>query len=322
MKNELTISKNDEWRKLEKVVKKYFQDLSLWKINKLFREWEIKINKKKAKKDDIIMSWDILTVYTKEETKISTWEKKWTYVSERFFTENFHIIYEDDDILAVNKPAWIAVHPWSGHHYWRTMIDLAEHYINMSSNDWFIQLAHRLDADTSWVLLFAKNGLALRNINDQMKKHETEKYYYALVFGKMPKSEWTIKTEIERVEWDKFNKIRIVGKKTSASKTSITEYKVISFNKEARLSLLDINIKTWRMHQIRVHMKSQWTSLVMDQIYWDFRLNRQFHKQYWLKRQFLHAYFIKFKHPDTWKEIEIKADMTKDLENVLESLSN
>ena len=310
MKHSIKISLNDDWRKLWKIIKHNFSTLPLTNIHKLFRKW------KKAKSEDMVHVWDEVLIFTKDE--ISKNIKIKNKISEKYFSNNFKVIYEDEDILAANKPAWPAVHPGTKHYQWQTMIDLAEHYIEKKYWNSFIKLLHRIDADTSWILLFAKNWKTLRDMNELIKNKNMQKHYYALVFWKFWYKKWTIKTFLEKVEWSKFNIMKVSNKWL----TSVTHYKVISEFKidKSFLSLLDINLETWRMHQIRVHVKAKWHPLVQDKVYWDFEKNRDFEKQFWLKRQFLHSYMVSFIHPNTWKKIEIKAELSNDLKHCLEKL--
>ena len=318
MKHTIKITSDEAWRRLWKIIKNNFSSLPLTNIFKLFRKWEVKINWKKANTEDILKIWDEVSIFTRDViAKVIKTKNK---ISEKFFNENFKVIYEDKDILAVNKPAWVAVHPGTKHYQGQTMIDLAEHYIEKEYWKLFIQLVHRIDADTSWVLIFAKSGKTLIGMNELIKNREMEKCYYGLVFWKFAEKKWTIKTFLEKIEWAKFNKMQI----SKSGLTAITHYKVINeFKiKNDSLSLLDINLETWRMHQIRVHVKAKRHPLVLDKMYWDFEKNRDFEKKFWLKRQFLHAYYVKFIHPDTWRKVEIRAELNNDLKKCLEKIQS
>lgn len=312
MKQIFKIKEEDNWRKVKRVVKKLFQNLTLWDIQKLFRKGDVKINWKKAQTDFEVKKWDELMVFSYTENKEK--EKKEFTVSEGFFKKNFKKIFEDDEILILNKPAWVAVHPWTNHYHGRTMIDLAQHYLKWE----FVQLVHRLDADTSGVLLFAKKADSLRNLNQQMKSKETWKKYYSLVFWKLKDDSWVLKIAVKRVEGDRYAKVQVAKKWDKDAKYSATHFKI----KEQfwRYSLLDIKLETWRMHQIRVHMESIWNPLVLDQMYWNFKLNKKFTQDFWLKRQFLHSYFLEINHPKTWEKISFTAELAKDLQNTLDLL--
>jgi 23S rRNA pseudouridine955/2504/2580 synthase len=323
MKQEFIIKEEDSGRKVNKVIKKHFADLSLWEIQKLFRKKDIKINWKPAKSDSYVNLWDKIFVFTKVQAEKK--EKK-SSVSEKNFKENFKVIYEDDEILVCDKVAWVAVHPWTNHNFWTTMIDFAQHHLNQKNPKWdnFIQLAHRLDADTSWVLLFAKKSEALRNINEQIKTRKVEKKYYALIKWEIKEKSWKITCLVKRQIWNKNTKVVLAKKWDKDALMSQTDFKIKELfeNKWQNFSLMDLNIKTWRMHQIRVHMQSKWTPLVMDQMYWDFPFNKKFQKEFWLKRHFLHSYFLEITHPKTWKKIKFNSELSKDLKNCLDKLKN
>ena len=317
MKHTIKISHDDDGRRLWKIIKNAFSSLPLTNIFKLFRKWEIKINGKRANAEDYVKFWDEITVFSKESTPKIIKEKN--KISEYFFKKNFHVLYEDKDILAVNKPAWIAVHQGTKHYQGQTMIDLAEHYIDVKYWKLFVQLVHRIDSDTSWILLFAKSWKTLRAMNQLIKDKLMTKYYYTLVFWKLNKPSWKIISQIEKHEWKKFNSMIVPKSKTENSVEAITHYKVKK-HFWSTATLLDIDLKTWRMHQIRVHTNHIWHPVIGDKMYWDFKQNREFEKQFWLKRQFLHAYYVKFKHPDSHKTIEIKAELSEDLKKCLEKI--
>ena len=335
MKKEFFIKEQNNWRKIFKIIKDNFKELQLWEIQKIFRKKDVKINWKRAKQEDSAKLWDKISIFIwwdaekNFEKNKKILEKKWKFsqkkeVSEKFFKENFKIIFEDWEILVADKPAWIAVHPGSNHPEWKTMICLAKYYLEQKNPWWdnFIQLAHRLDADTSWVLLFAKKSDSLRNINEQIKKRKVEKKYFALIKWEIKEKKWKIICLVKRTNWDNWDKVILAKKWDKDALISQTNFEIKEkFLKNwEKFSLMDLNIKTWRMHQIRVHMKAQWTPLVMDQMYWDFWFNRKFQKENWLKRHFLHSYFFEINHPKTWKKIKFNSDLSEDLKNCLKKL--
>lgn len=364
MKKEFTIKEQDNWRKIFKIIKDNFKELPLWDIQKIFRKKDVKINWKRAKQEDSAKKWDKISIFIwweaekKFEKNKKFLEKTWKVlqrkeVSEKFFKDNFKIIFEDEDILVADKPAWLAVHPWSNHAAWKTMICLAKYYLEQKNPWWdnFIQLAHRLDADTSWVLLFAKKSDSLRFINNEIKTRKVEKKYFALIKWEIKteidknwknKNSWKIICLVKRVNtdnkfnnqnnwknwnsWTSWNKVILAKKWDKDALMSQTNFKISEkfsskiWNKLEKFSLVDLNIKTWRMHQIRVHMESKWTPLVMDQMYWDFWFNKDFQKENWLKRHFLHSYFFEITHPKTWKKIKFNSDLSDDLKDCLKKL--
>nr|HPO05627.1 RluA family pseudouridine synthase [Candidatus Gracilibacteria bacterium] len=236
----------------------------------------------------------------------------------KFFQENWHIIYEDEDLLVVNKPSGIAVHPGTDHYQGRTMIDLAQAY--RLGDDFLPMLIHRLDIGTSGVLVFAKNNLALQNLNAQIKARKTTKIYYALCDGHLEKKQGSIRLALERTEGRSKSTKVIVSRGGEKSQMAITHYRVIQEFKEA--SLVEVKIETGRMHQIRVHFKSQGHPLWGDRHYGDFKLNHQIEKApYNLKRIFLHAHFLELNHPSTQQKIQFKAELGNDLQSLLKQLN-
>lgn len=343
MKKTFKITEKDNWRKIFKIIKDNFKELQLWDIQKIFRQKDVKINWKRVKQDEIAKKWDEISIFIWWEMEKNfeknkkflekTWKildkNKKNFVSEKNFQENFKIIFEDEEILVADKPAWIAVHPWSNHPEWKTMICFAKYYLEKKNPWWdnFIQLAHRLDADTSWVLLFAKKSETLRKINEMIKKRKVEKKYFALIKWEIREKSWKIICLVKRTDWKNWDKVILAKKWDKNALISQTNFKIIKtfskkiWDKIEKFSLMDLNIKTWRMHQIRVHMKSKWTPLIMDQIYWDFKFNKIFQKEIWLKRHFLHSYFFEITHPTTWKKIKFKLKISDDLKKCLKNLA-
>ncbi|MCD5382931.1 RluA family pseudouridine synthase [Candidatus Gracilibacteria bacterium] len=343
MKKTFTITEKDNGRKIFKIIKDNFKELQLGDIQKIFRQKDVKINGKRVKQDEIAKKGDEISIFIGGEMeknfeknkkflektgKILDKNKK-NFVSEKNFQENFKIIFEDEEILVADKPAGIAVHPGSNHPEGKTMICFAKYYLEKKNpgGDNFIQLAHRLDADTSGVLLFAKKSETLRKINEMIKKRKVEKKYFALIKGEIREKSGKIICLVKRTDGKNGDKVILAKKGDKNALISQTNFKIIkTFSKKIgdkieKFSLMDLNIKTGRMHQIRVHMKSKGTPLIMDQIYGDFKFNKIFQKEIGLKRHFLHSYFFEITHPTTGKKIKFKLKISDDLKKCLKNLA-
>ena len=187
------------------------------------------------------------------------------------------------------------------------MVDLLNSYLWKWSKTFSAMYWYRLDKDTTWVLLAWKNYESLKYINKLIKNRQTKKRYLAIVSGNIDK-EIIIKKRLKKI-YDKnvWKNIVIVDKNWY---TAVTKVKLINTIKDKYLnsiSLLDIELVTWRMHQIRVHLSSIWKPIIWDLLYWNKNINELATKKYWIRRQLLHAseyiFFDKFQN----ENIKIKA---------------
>jgi len=219
------------------------------------------------------------------------------------------IVYEDDDILIVNKPAGLVVHPAPGH-YEDTLVNaLLAHYPQLGKDaaDLRPGIVHRLDRDTSGLLIVAKNIRAQAALIEQMKEHVIEKRYLALVEGVVALDRGTIDAPIGR---DTRNRQQMTITSVD-SREARTHFKVQE--RFSRFTLLLLQLETGRTHQIRVHLQAIKHPVVGDTVYGSGRVFP--HIQ--LQRQFLHAYQLRFKHPISNELIEVEAPLPDDLQAVL-----
>jgi len=187
-------------------------------------------------------------------------------------------------------------------------------------NDYRINLprggiVHRLDRDTSGLMVVAKNEKSLVNLQNQFASHQVKKIYNALVFGKMEPEKGTINIALKR---DPKNRTRFMVSKSKDAKEAVTKYKV---NHELRImnqevSLLEIELLTGRTHQIRAHFSAIGYPVVGDPVYKS-RDSEIFSKKIGLNRQFLHASELSFTHPITGKKMDFKSDLPSDLNKFL-----
>jgi 23S rRNA pseudouridine955/2504/2580 synthase len=228
----------------------------------------------------------------------------------------FTILLEDNHLLVIDKPAGVAVHGGSG-----VSFGVIEQLRASRPDAKFLELVHRLDRDTSGVLVLAKKRSALTNLHEQMRDGVTDKRYLALVYGnwlhrkqhvKLPLFKYTT-TEGER-------RVRV----QADGQPSHTVFHLL--RKYGSFALLEAELKTGRTHQIRVHLASSGFPIVGDDKYGDFSLNRELQKaergRAACKRMFLHAHQITFIHPDSGREITLKAPLPADCEKLLASLEN
>jgi 23S rRNA pseudouridine955/2504/2580 synthase len=232
-------------------------------------------------------------------------------------SREFPILFEDEHVLAIDKPAGVAVHGGSG-----VAFGVIEQ-LRMARPDWnFLELVHRLDRETSGILLVAKKRMALKNLQEQFRERETDKVYLALVSGAWPANKKVLDKPLQKYLLpDGERRVKVVDKDHPDGMRSVTLVKVnSSFSDGAArvFSLLEVTIKTGRTHQIRVHLASEGHPIAGDDKYGDFELNKALQKEVAaaaLKRMFLHAWRLKFTHPSSGKRIELLAALPPDLES-------
>lgn len=219
------------------------------------------------------------------------------------------VVYEDEDIVVVNKPAGMVVHPGSGHRTGTLAGALLARYPNLAGVGQKLRpgIVHRLDKGSSGLLVVARNEKALRNLQGQFKRREVEKTYLILVEGRLEPERGAIEAPIGRHA--KHRKRMAVVKD---GKPARTEYKVLEYFDQHTLA--EVKPVTGRTHQVRVHFAAIGHPLVGDPVY-GFRKQRL-----GLERQFLHAYKLSFALPSTGERVEFTAELAEDLQEVLESL--
>lgn len=239
------------------------------------------------------------------------------------------IIEEADQYLVISKPIGISVHPGAGERLTTVSDWLQEKYPEIKKLPWKtterIGIVHRLDKDTSGILLLAKTPEALDYFQDQFKIRTVEKHYQTLVYGKPPRERGSINALISRDPKDRERqKVEFIdfGLDEKERKQSATEYKTVRYYhyKNQILSLLDVKLNTGRKHQIRVHMKYEGCPVMGDQKYFT-KPSKRLSKELKLDRQFLHAVSLKFKSYPDGKEIELEDDLPDDLKKCLQKLT-
>lgn len=213
-----------------------------------------------------------------------------------------HIIYEDDNLLVVNKQPYIVVHPTRSHQN-NTIANGVAYYYKQNDINRKVRFVNRLDMNTSGIVIIAKNPYAHNNISNQMKFNSVEKFYYAIVEGTLKNDEGIINEPILRLNPEDI--IRIVH---PSGKECITEYK--AEKKYNNMTLVKLKLITGRTHQIRVHMKHIGHPIVGDTLYGNESLL--------INRQALHCYEMKFMHPITNENMVITCPMPEDMKVLME----
>ena len=316
----LLVGTQDDILRVDQFINKYEKDLSRSKIKNLILKKNLSINNKlnddpskKIKINDKIS----LIIPEPEEVNLKPFEYK------------IEIIYEDNDLLVLNKKADISMHPGAGNKD-KTLVNALINYKKKLSNingELRPGIVHRIDKNTSGLVVIAKNNFTHENLSNQFSEHSIERKYQTLVWGKLRPSNGRIETLITRSSKNR----QLMSVSLSKGKNSITNYKTLEiFEKETvpTFSLIECKLETGRTHQIRVHMSYKGNNIVGDQKYKKkFKkiknINKDLEKKIMnLDRQFLHAVSLGFTHPTKNKRMNFKSKLPNDLENILKSLRN
>ncbi len=228
------------------------------------------------------------------------------------------ILFQDDALLVINKPAGMAVHGGSG-----ISLGVIEQ-LRAQHPDWkFLELVHRLDRETSGVLLLAKKRKVLVDLHRQIREGSVEKRYYAVVKGKWVNIRQSVKLLLNKyVTADGERRVAVVNK--NKTEKGIDSHTVFTLKKSwSGFSLLEAELKTGRTHQIRVHLAHLGFPIAGDDKYGDFSLNKRLARnkqEIVLSRMFLHAFKAVITHPLSGKRIIIEAPLTKDLQAFINEL--
>ena len=231
----------------------------------------------------------------------------------------FAVLFEDEQLLAIDKPAGVAVHGGSG-----VSFGVIEQLRRARPEAKFLELVHRLDRETSGVLLLAKKRSALTALQDQFRARDTHKRYAALVVGAWPAALKLIDVPLHKyLRPDGERRVRPVAEDDPQGKRSITLVRVV--RRYAGYTLLDVGIKTGRTHQIRVHLAQAGHPIVGDDKYGDFELNKALARGEALPGQrydgmFLHAQRLSFQHPASGAEVELQAPLPPACQALLQRL--
>ena len=296
------VNQEEQGKRLDIYVVNKSSELTRTAVQRLIEQEHILVNGRKQKASYKVLEGDIITI---ERVEAKSIELKAQEIP-------IEIVYEDKDIIVVNKPKGMVVHPANGNPdgtLVNAIMAICKGTLSGIGGELRPGIVHRLDKDTSGVLIVAKNDIAHVKMSEQIKKHEVEKTYIALVKGIVKENQATINMPIGRSTKDR--KKMAVNKK---GKEAITHFKVIERFPKYNCTLLEIKIETGRTHQIRVHLSEIGYPVIGDEVYSNGK------NQWNIKGQCLHAKSLKFKHPVTKKEMFIEAELPKYFKDIIEQM--
>ncbi len=286
---EFIINKNDAGQRLDKYIGKAVPLLPQSLMYKYIRSKRIKVNGKRSEISYRLAVDDVVSMYINDEF-FEEVKPKYDFLSAG---KNLNIVYEDDNIILIDKPAGILSHPDEGN-YTDTAITRAKRYLYEKGEykpeeeaSFAPALVNRIDRNTSGIIIAAKNAEALRILNEKLKNREMHKIYLCVVIGKLKEKSGTVEGYLEKNE--KQNKVYISNKANDKSKFISTKYNVLGY-KEG-LSLLEVELLTGRTHQIRATFSHLGNPLLGDGKYGTNAQNKQFGGY---KKQFLYSYKLVF----------------------------
>jgi 23S rRNA pseudouridine955/2504/2580 synthase len=310
----LRVDEESAGQRLDNFLVRHLKGVPKAHVYRIIRSGEVRVNKGRASADTRVAAGDQVRV-PPVRTSQSTVTQKDAPAPAR----EFPVLFEDDHLLAIDKPAGVAVHGGSG-----VSFGVIEQLRQARPGAKFLELVHRLDRETSGLLLVAKRRSALTRLQDQFRERETGKTYLALALGAWPTRLKVIDQALHKyLQADGERRVRVASADDPQGQRSITLVQVArrlalppGQGLPEQASLLEVTIKTGRTHQIRVHLASRGHPIAGDDKYGDFEANRSLHRL-GLRRMFLHAWRLQFDHPATGERIQLLAPLPPELQALL-----
>jgi 23S rRNA pseudouridine955/2504/2580 synthase len=313
----LTIDEQSEGQRLDNFLLRVCKGVPKTHVYRIIRSGEVRVNKGRAQVDTRLAEGDVvrmppIRLSDNAAPEAAQQQSGPAHTPPR----EFPCLFEDDHLLAIDKPEGVAVHGGSGVSFGVIEQLRRARRVGELGGAKFLELVHRLDRGTSGILLIAKRRSALVNLQAQFKARETGKTYLALVKGAWPEKLKVIDLPLHKYlinggEDDGERRVKVVAKDDPDGMRSITLVKVAKLytlpsvdGKAEQATLLEVTIKTGRTHQIRVHLAHHGHPIIGDEKYGDFELNKVLAKA-GMKRMYLHAWKLGFNHPATVQEITL-----------------
>ena len=297
----IKVNEENVGKRIDSFIPMVQEDISRSMVQKLIEQKNIKVNGKETKHSYKLKLNDEIEIFVPEAKEINL----------KAQDIPLNVIYEDNDIIVINKPKGMVVHPANGNPdgtLVNAVMNKCKDSLSGIGGEIRPGIVHRLDKDTSGAIIVAKNDKAHIALSEQLKNHEVKKTYLALVRGIIKENEATINMPIARSKKDR--KKMDVDKD---GKEAITHFKVLERYKN-KYTLLQINLETGRTHQIRVHLSHIGYPIIGDEVYSN-------GKNEWnVSGQCLHAWKLEFIHPITGKKICLEAEIPEYLKNIIKEL--
>jgi 23S rRNA pseudouridine955/2504/2580 synthase len=308
----LTVDEDSAGQRLDNFLMRHLKGVPKTHVYRIIRSGEVRVNKGRASAEQRVEAGDVVRL---PPVRVSAQVQ--AKADAPAPAREFPVLMEDEAMMAIDKPAGVAVHGGSGVSF--GVIEQLRRARPALAN---LELVHRLDRETSGVLLVAKKRSALKNLQDQFRDRETGKTYLALVLGLWPSNKKVIdsplmKYTIPNGVGEGERRVKVVGKDDPNGMRSITLVRVA--RTVGPYTLLEVTIKTGRTHQIRVHLASQGHPIAGDDKYGDFEHNKLLQKM-GLKRMFLHAWQLKFQHPQSHRPVSLQAPLPPELKNFVDGI--
>ncbi len=305
----VTVDEESAGQRLDNFLLRHLKGVPKTHVYRIIRSGEVRVNKGRASADTRVESGDAVRLPPVRTAPAPT-EDTLRAVPPR----EFPALYEDEFLLAIDKPAGTAVHGGSG-----VSFGVIEQLRRARPEARFLELVHRLDRDTSGILLIAKKRSALTRLQDQFRERATDKTYLALVNGAWPARLKVLDQPLKKYLLpDGERRVRVTTADDPDAMRAVTLVKVRSAAPPRQLqglpamSLLEVTIKTGRTHQIRVHLSAAGHGIAGDDKYGDFDVNHRLQKA-GLGRMFLHAWRLQFDHPSTGERIALESALPHEL---------
>jgi 23S rRNA pseudouridine955/2504/2580 synthase len=307
----MTVDEESSGQRLDNFLFRHLKGVPKTHVYRIIRSGEVRINKGRAQADTRVAAGDVLRL-----PPVRVAARSEEGAAPPAPAREFPLLHEDDALIAIDKPAGVAVHGGSG-----VSFGVIEQLRTARPQAKFLELVHRLDRETSGILLVAKKRSALTALQDQFRERETGKTYLALVEGVWPANKKVLDASLAKYLLpDGERRVRVVAKDHPDAMHAVTLVRILAAvtlpGDATPMSLLAVTIKTGRTHQIRVHLASAGHPIAGDDKYGQFERNRTLQKC-GLKRMFLHAWRLQFNHPATGERTALQADLSPELATLM-----
>jgi 23S rRNA pseudouridine955/2504/2580 synthase len=312
----ICVDEDEAQQRVDNFLMRHLKGVPKTHIYRLIRAGEVRVNKGRVKADTRLLAGDLVRLPpVRISERVAEKAQSMRQASQRAPACEFKVLMEDESLLVIDKPAGVSVHGGSG-----VSFGVIEQLRMARPQAKFLELVHRLDRDTSGLLMVAKKRSALKNLQNQFRARQTGKTYLAVVKGVWPEKLKVLDKPLFKYLLGASDaqagerRVRVVSRDDPQGMPSVSLVKVQA--RSAQFSLLEVTIKTGRTHQIRVHLASEGHPILGDDKYGDFELNKLLARsgaQPGLRRMFLHAWRLQFDHPVSAERLQLVSELSAEL---------